>query len=383
MNYAHLFYPANDVALSANTYNYTPPKAAVTLFKAGETLPLWYGSAGDICLCSGVNEQWYKAMRERFGIEVEPTLCLNAMHQYTPRPWGWSRASKQALEDLGFAPHTLPDEEALALIRYYSSRETAARLAHILKQNLDFETTETAVPAIMPGEALQMVEKLQGNAMIKTPWSNAGRGVFPAHGMNSETLSALIKRLIDKHGVITIEPHFNKLLDFAMLFVAQPDGKVDYHGLSMFNVNDGGTYTGNLVMSHAEIEGRLCRFISTQQLEDTVGTLSVLLSKYLQGAYSGPLGIDMMVVKTKKDKALLNPMVELNLRNTMGHVAMNLMHKVMHPQAKGVLRCVKNNMLATNEKPFQGAHFTDDRLSGGVFTITPPGGEMCFSLEIC
>ena len=41
--------------------------------------------------------------------------------------------------------------------------------------------------------------------------------------------------------------------------------------------------------------------------------------------YAGPFGVDMMVVRGEdNDTFLLNPCVEINLRRTMGHVALEL-----------------------------------------------------------
>ncbi|MBQ2179413.1 MAG: hypothetical protein II450_03295, partial [Prevotella sp.] len=48
------------------------------------------------------------------------------------------------------------------------------------------------------------------------------------------------------------------------------------------------------------------------------------------GTYQGPFGIDMMIVRndpqlsTKISQLLLHPCVEINLRRTMGHVALSL-----------------------------------------------------------
>lgn len=46
-----------------------------------------------------------------------------------------------------------------------------------------------------------------------------------------------------------------------------------------------------------------------------------LLGDALRNVYAGPLGIDMMVVR-QDDTLLLHPCVEMNLRATMGHVAL-------------------------------------------------------------
>jgi hypothetical protein len=40
--------------------------------------------------------------------------------------------------------------------------------------------------------------------------------------------------------------------------------------------------------------------------------------------YEGPFGIDMMIVASN-DGCLLHPCIEINLRRTMGHVALSLM----------------------------------------------------------
>lgn len=48
----------------------------------------------------------------------------------------------------------------------------------------------------------------------------------------------------------------------------------------------------------------------------------------LKGIYSGPFGIDMMVLNGGK----IHPCVELNLRGTMGHVALDLTQKITEKQ---------------------------------------------------
>ena len=45
----------------------------------------------------------------------------------------------------------------------------------------------------------------------------------------------------------------------------------------------------------------------------------------LSGCYVGPFGVDMMIVRRQESGGfLLDPCVEINLRRTMGHVALSL-----------------------------------------------------------
>lgn len=52
------------------------------------------------------------------------------------------------------------------------------------------------------------------------------------------------------------------------------------------------------------------------------------LSSELAGKYTGPLGVDMLIT----DNHAVHPMVEINLRRTMGHVAID-MYKLMKSDA--------------------------------------------------
>ena len=51
------------------------------------------------------------------------------------------------------------------------------------------------------------------------------------------------------------------------------------------------------------------------------------LSCLFSGYYTGPLGVDMMVVRAADGSSLLHPCVEINVRMTMGHVALALSSK--------------------------------------------------------
>ena len=71
----------------------------------------------------------------------------------------------------------------------------------------------------------------------------------------------------------------------------------------------------------------LARIVDLQLLDKVTEAVTDLLATTLSGVYSGPLGLDMMVVANadnSSDGLLLHPCVELNLRRTMGHVALAL-----------------------------------------------------------
>ena len=107
-------------------------------------------------------------------------------------------------------------------------------------------------------------------------------------------------------------------------------GKVRYEGLSLFETTAGGVYAGNLVATEQEKEARLAAYLSPTLLHDVRTHLTSLLNEAgLPTWYTGPLGIDMMIVNPLNTHLAtlplqLHPLVELNLRMTMGWVALQL-----------------------------------------------------------
>ena len=131
-----------------------------------------------------------------------------------------------------------------------------------------------------------------------------------------------IKNVLNEQGSVMVEPWYDKLIDVGMEFYANADGSVNYLGLSLFHAADG-TYEGNLLGSDSFLMSQIARYVSPDLLQKITRQAKLLLSSQLGGRYQGPLGIDMMVVQ-HEDKPLLQPCVELNLRSTMGHVALAL-----------------------------------------------------------
>lgn len=121
-----------------------------------------------------------------------------------------------------------------------------------------------------------------------------------------------------------VEPYYRKVKDFGMEFFSYGDGRVGYCGLSLFCASNG-AYTGSLLATENVKLEVLKRYISVDLLDSVRRRICELLGRQLAGCYRGPLGIDMMVVNNEADGGfLLHPCVEINLRRTMGHVALSL-----------------------------------------------------------
>ena len=133
-----------------------------------------------------------------------------------------------------------------------------------------------------------------------------------------------LRNVIAKQGSVMVEPYYNKVKDFGMEFVSDGNGSVSYIGLSLFQTSNG-AYTGNILASEEEKENLISRYIPIDLLKTVQQKICTKMGSWLKDQYTGVFGIDMMVVRRDDgDGFLLHPCVEINLRRTMGHVAISL-----------------------------------------------------------
>lgn len=382
MSYAHLFFPENDLALASDLSNYTPPRMARATHAAGETLPMWYGRPGDVFICNGVSNSWFNAMSEAFALRTD--VFPHRPEEYTPRPWGWSKASRRRLIAEGFSVDRLPDDAALNQIRSLSHRRSSVIIADALAAFLpDFRFTPPAVEAFTVDEALTVIDAFGGDCVIKSPWSNAGRGIAFTHGFSENALAQRISDIINAYNSVLIERAFDNICDFAMLFESTDSGDVRYVGLSLFKTDKRGAYMRNIVANDIILADKIAEFLPENILRPVADSLCTILSDYISGKYRGPLGIDMLVARTNAGN-ILNPCVELNLRNTMGHVAHALAENVLAADKTAVFACNVNpdykSPLITD--PLADAIIVGNRLAGGSFCLNPPTSPFLFTLSV-
>ena len=347
-----IFNPENDLALASNDPHYTPPASARQMATDLQDLPrLWAGEDDLIIKRKEPCGPSPGPSPVREGRKVSFDGCGSPLPNRGGAgggavaggppllilPWGWSPLLVRQLRDGGIPEALLPTNKQMAAYRAFSSRETAVQLL----QRLRTEWPEPFGSGTLAGESawctseanvLSAIEEYGGTAMLKAPWSGSGRGVHPVHKLPLPKQTRLwVRRTLQTQGGVEVEPLYHKVQDFAMEFWAE-EGHVRYEGLSLFETTAGGVYAGNLVASEEEKEARLTTYFSPTLLHDVKMHLTNLLNEAnLPTWYTGPLGIDMMIVNplnpkpsTQNSTPQLHPLVELNLRMTMGWVALQL-----------------------------------------------------------
>ena len=327
----HIFNPDHDLALAANQKIFTAPHAGRLLRGDLSFIPALWADDGDLVLVDDIDYARDK-VRHLCGYENQDrvefvtklqlqkifadTMSVDSIH-----PWGWNLSLKEELRRIGCPDIMLPTDETMQKIRELSSRQWAS--TH-LQSDVKFVSNLQ--------DLILLVQQMQ-RAVVKAPWSSSGRGVryLTAQMLQDPGFSRWAERIIEKQGGVTVEPYYNKVKDFGMEFEAI-DGQIVYRGLSLFQVAKN-AYTGNVLASEEEKEEMLQSYVSHEQLEAISQYVCEVMQPALKGVYSGPFGVDMMVCAKEpgsKD-VFINPCIELNLRRTMGHVALALSGHGEHP----------------------------------------------------
>lgn len=126
----------------------------------------------------------------------------------------------------------------------------------------------------------------------------------------------------------------DRVMDFAMEFKIE-QGKSEFVGYSLFFTEGQGAYRGNRLMSNERIAEIISEWIPAEELDDVERELITFMDSNLAKAYEGFVGVDMFIYRGKEG-FMLNPVVEINLRMTMGMVARILYDKYVSPDSEGM-----------------------------------------------
>ena len=364
----HVFNPEHDIALAADLENFTAPHAGRQLRHDLGFLPVLWAKEGDKVLVDDLEmaQKNISRLASRLPQSQCAALLAKADFLVTGRrfcrsgqtmlqfgldgamvrpewpggsglivkvdPWGWNRALRAQLQRMGFPLASMPSDLQLNNIRSLSHRRLSAAILPRIHQQLG-QWQDQLVGQSWECQSRETVESLLSEwpqLVLKAPWSSSGRGLRFVTDLTPQT--GWLNNLLKRQGSVMVEPYYNKVKDFGMEFEAHPDGSVSYLGLSLFHTANG-AYTGNLLATESVKLSMINRYLSADLLLGVQQSLCDLLGHFLKGRYCGPLGVDMMIVAREgSDGFSLHPCVEINLRRTMGHVALSL-GRLVNPDA--------------------------------------------------
>lgn len=343
----NIFNPEHDLALAANMPTFTPPHAARQLrYDLSCIASLWADKGSAV-----LTEDEEKTRREYAKIRsslsnigiithedisfVKP-LKLAEYQINEVNLWGWDVAIANQLRTNGINENAIPGEQQLQHIRELSHRKTAVDFLPILR---DIKTTVGKSYICNSLNEVEQLLKHYNAIVIKAPWSSSGRGLRFGFETLTGHQNGWVSNVIKNQGSVIVEPYFKKVKDFGMEFNCNKDGSITYCGLSLFGTHNG-AYTGNLLATEHKKREILSKYIDLQTLSEVEKSICIHLSDFIKG-YTGPIGIDMMALHN----GTIHPCVEINLRRTMGHVALNI-----SPDDDDIVRVMRIEMINNTYK---------------------------------
>lgn len=344
----HIFNPEHDIALAIHKDLFTAPHTARQLRRdLGGFAALW-ANDGDIVVVDDIqiaqesirHLKKYAHIVHFVDFAGLQALSAQMLSDVTVLPWGWDRAIGRELvgasENISRA---VPSEDQMEAMRNLSNRSFAATyFLPALKSVSPCCVGNSFYCATM--EEVEFVVKRNGRSVLKAPWSCSGRGIRYVFSEMDDHQTGWCRNIVSRQGGIMVESYYNKVLDFGMEFEVFEDGQVDYCGLSLFHTKNG-AYVGNVLATENRKCEMLSRYVNLFLIDKLRETVISLAQRFLPKKYSGPFGIDMMVITDGNGELKVHPCVELNLRRTMGHVALAVSPDEYHPE--GVMRIVFEN----------------------------------------
>ncbi len=250
------------------------------------------------------------------------------------RPWAWSPDASEQLRPLaGGVSEKVPWR--------WRDPVPAEWLSKAIGLRLEERVAGVAAGARCDDVGSALAALGAGPVLFKAPFACAGRGHLKAE-RDSEDLRRQLGGVIAEHGFVVAEPWLERVLDFSAQYELGAGGAT-WVGWAVVENDDAGRFRG---VSVAPVWGRLlgrevAEFLFREaDVEGCYrGRIAEELPRLLDG-YCGPVGVDAMVYRRADCQLALRHVVEVNVRATMGRVALELQRKLA-PDTGGRLRVMK------------------------------------------
>ncbi len=362
--YLYVFNPEHDYALANNGAHFVPPASAVQ-FADDCALFLSHLVEEDSCIFLPYRQ------RSRFYVVSDGTFADTPPAVEGVRPWGWNALLAQQCRE-AVPGITLPDAATLSTWRTLAHRRTAADGLDFLKQNCPDGALFPQTPAELSSvDQVRHFISQHKDVLLKSPYSGNGRGHLYAHGDFTPTLQRQCAGVLRRQGSLMGELLYDVALDFAMEFECR-QSNCRFLGYSLFDTRHYG-YAGNRLCSDEQMEQTICHYVSIDLLCEVRRLATAFINRRIAPYYSGFLGVDMFIF-ADENVFRLHPMVEINLRMTMGLAAHTICRKYVHPAAAGTFE-LKRFPSAKELHDFlqqqPAACWEDNKWRSGFFALHP------------
>lgn len=343
--------------------------------------------SNDIVVCNSIPSNDYLDFLKKLGFIVPRFCSLKDIstdeHFGEIIPWGWSpnehrkfiEIKKRCSETFRQSPISEWKPEHKNLF----SRATSLQILESIVEQHEMFIARDKIGCICRTKSdIDKLWQRFDRVVTKTPFSSSGRGVFMMK--NSGDFASKIAKAFDEFGFVIGEPLFDKVHDFSLQFEIDKSGITTFKGFSHFNIENGGKYSGQLI-GNWQFDEATNRFFASSQADDLICILQSAIERSIFAKiYSGWLGVDCMLVR-ENGEIKVQPIVEINCRNTMGMLATKI-GRCVHPQSKGVFKIYHSPVGFSEEQRSAQITFVDDKISEGKFAAIPMTNLNNFIAEV-
>ena len=314
-------------------------KTAATIASDLEGLMLFLAKHEDVVLLRNEVKPFFLKQLENAGFELPEILPMPVSgHPLTKRktaglhPWAWTPFA------IDQASHLKPSLD----ISWAPNRETLYKkswannlLASLLPSRPSWVGGEETLGIVVTDlHALQdalgvLSERGIQTVRVKPDLGTAGRGQrrMPANSALHAADKEYVKKLL-AHGAVLLEPQLDRRIDISLQWTMHA-GKLKFLDWTHPVTTEGGRFAGTYIgKPFSTCPKNLKSFLLSnrhEKLHALVSWLTVPLQQILQEfQHEGNLGIDAMVYAEANGTLKIKPIVEINPRTTMGHIALAL-----------------------------------------------------------
>ena len=395
-----------DAAAEASLTGELSPRSQQLMGQLGidlELLMVTLAKRDDIVLVRRMPSQSFRRQLLDAGFELPEFISLDDRSALADRklrelsPWAWTPSNYDLARPLLKATREPPPRWNEARRDLFCKSWAANRLREWIEhddESLPFVSSQCAGILVHSIDQLSaamehFADRGYKRILVKHNLATSGRGQrqlrcetsVSGSAIGDADLAWLRAMLRDGNGVV-VEPELNRLLDLSFLWhLSEGDSDLGgrepkFLGWTRPIISPGRRYSGTkLGRPISDMDGRLTRFLMAdgcQVLHRTSAWLAERLTTELrQRQFAGPFGIDAFVCEDDRGELKMKPMVELNPRLTMGHVALQL-EKRLSPGVAAEFRVLSRSEWQQHHSMILGhplMRSTDGRWKSGVVCL--------------
>ena len=258
-------------------------------------------------------------------------------------PWAWTPSSHSQIGSLVSAARYEPPVWNDSLLELFRKSWSAERLGQWLTEP---DLPDWFVEPDTAGTKLSTVDQAVGafarlanvgfrSVLVKQDLAASGRGQrrFDCQHALESSDAAWLTSLLTR-GDAVVEPELDRVVDLSFLWhLPQGKNETKFLGWTRPLVTAGRRYEGTrLTNLFTDCDADVKRFLLAGRCERLQQTATWIqdhvLPELIERQFSGCFGVDALVCRDGSGQLKIKPIVELNARTTMGHVALKLAKRI-------------------------------------------------------